>query len=177
MTSKMPQKVKKYLKTLTKEELIKQIEEVYGRSDLVRDYYNIAMNPPESLIDRYKRILKESLSDISEKTIPNIINITKTIVDFEKVGVEKEHLVELMLFYVKHLILFIDKYGDVPEEFYEKIEGMYEKAIKIVKDNKIEHKFQKQLKEIVEITQEFGEEFGGNISSIYEKYFKIKSRR
>ncbi len=174
--SKMPQKVKKYLKTLTHDELIKQVEELYGRSDLVRDYYNTKMKPTENIIDKYKKILQESLSNISEKTIPNIVNATKTIIEFEKIA-EQEHLVELIIFYIRNLIHLIDKYGDVPKELYDRIESMYEKALKIVKANEIEDKFQEQFEEIVEIAENFGEDFGQKLSSIYKKHFKAKTRR
>ena len=76
-----------------------------------------------------------------------------------------------MLLYVEQGVKFTKTYGDIDENFYMSMEGMYEKALESINEYGFKETFQKRCKKIVENTSGMGWGFHDTLCDIYDEAF------
>ena len=79
----------------------------------------------------------------------------------------------MMLFYVEQGVKFTNEYGDIEEAFYNSMESMFDKAVKLMGQNDLKDLFQKRCQKVVDDTSGIGWGFHDTLSEIYNDAFEI----
>lgn len=166
--------LKKHLKTLSQEELIGDIAELYKRFQPVKDYYQIQLAPQDEtqVAAKYKKIIEDQFFPARGYGKAKLSVAKKAITEYKKVNKTVVGLIDIMLFYVEQGVRFTDAYGDIDEPFYISMETMYEKAVKEIIKHGQKDIFQKRCYKIVSDTSDMGWGFHDTLSEIYEDAFQ-----
>lgn len=157
--------LKKYLDSLDKEQLEKQVMELYDKFGDVKVYYDFVFNPKEEkLVNEAKIKITNEYFPIKGKR-PKLRRSTaqKYIKHFLLLGVDSVALADVML----HTIEVAQRYSGRREmryaSFYKSMLNSFEQAISHIIANRLAGEFQKRIDEIYaevkrqkwENTQEF----------------------
>lgn len=125
--------LKKNLKELTKEELIKSIVNLYKKNEFVKDYYSLkyADSSNLSVFIKHRAVIKNKFFPTRGDGRGRLSVAKKAITEFKKLSDDKSSITELMVFYVETGVRYTDCYGDIDEPFYLSMESMYERAMNI----------------------------------------------
>ena len=164
--------LKKNLKGSSKEELIKEIVELFKKNSFVKDYYVLKYNieNKSSILDKYKDIIENEFFPKRGYGRARLSVARKSITEFKKLSKDKIQLAELMIFYVEMGVKFTNCYGDIDEPFYLSVEGMYDKAVKFIVSAKLEGMFNQRCLKIVKDTAGIGWGFHDQLSQIYYEH-------
>ncbi len=164
--------LKKYLQQFTKEQLIEQINELHKKYKDVRDYYAFCLNPDEEkTLKKYKAIIYESFYPKRGFKL-SLSQARKSISDFKKLSPSTEHVADAMVYFVECGVLFTNDYGDIDEQFYNSMEGMFEDACIFIQKNGIKSLFKERCKKIVDNTSNIGWGFHDYLSDAYYQFFE-----
>ena len=76
-----------------------------------------------------------------------------------------------MLHYVECGIMFIYRYGDDNEQMVTSMSNTFEKALELLKKEKLLEKFKERAKDIIEETNDIGWGIGDIMAENYIEYF------
>jgi len=161
--------LKRQLNESTKEQLIKEIADLFKKNDFVRDYYNIRYGDDHSLsvLMKHKEIIENEFFPENGFGKARLSIAKKAITEFKKINCDKKLLAELMLFYVENGVSYTDCYGDINEQFYSSMESMYERALKFITDNNLVPTFKERCIKIMDDTADMGWGFHDQLCEIY----------
>jgi len=147
--------LKKELKELSKEELITLISELSKSSSQAKEFLSIRFASPESekeIQEQYKQKIEHEFYPKRGYGRLNLRVAKKAISDFKKVSSNKVLEIDLMLFYVENGVSFTRDYGDINENFYSSMEGMFYDIVEVINssDEEIYEMFAGRLKRVVE---------------------------
>ena len=164
--------LKRNLKESSKEELIKEIVELFKKNSFVKDYYILKYDVENnsSVLVQYKDIIENEFFPKRGFGKARLSVAKKSITEFKKLSQDKTQLAELMVFYVEIGVKFTNWYGDIDEPFYLSMEGMYEQAVKFIVNTKLENIFSERCLEIVNDTAGIGWGFNDQLSQTYYEY-------
>jgi len=164
--------LKKNLKELTKEELIKSIVDLYKKNDFVKDYYSskYADGSNLSILIKHKDIIESELFPARGDGRGRLAVAKKAITEFKKLSNDKNSIAELMVFYVETGVRYTDCYGDIDEPFYLSMESMYERAMKYIVSNGLIDKYNERCLKIVNDTTNMGWGFHDQLCEVYYGY-------
>ncbi|BCS96658.1 hypothetical protein DSLASN_22900 [Desulfoluna limicola] len=164
--------LKNNLKTLSKEELIKEISELFKKSTFVKEHYINKFYSKSSLeiLNKYKRIIKNEFLPTNGFGKARLSVAKKAISDFSKVSNNTEFIAELMIYYVEVSVEYTNTYGDITESFYNSMEGMYDKALNLIMSEDHIDKFQKRCFKILEDSEDTGWGFNEQLTEIFYNY-------
>jgi hypothetical protein len=164
--------LKKNLKELTKEELIKSIADLYKKNEFVKDYYSskYADGSNLSVLIKHKDIIENEFFPTRGDGRGRLAVAKKAITEFKKLSDDKNSIAEIMLFYVETGVRYTDCYGDINEPFYLSMENMYERAMKYIVSNDLFAKFNDRCLKIVNDTTDMGWGFHDQLCEIYYGY-------
>ena len=165
--------LKKVLKDSTKEDLIKDIVDLFKKNNFVKDYYGSKYNTDNtlSILNKHKDIIKNEFFPQRGDGKARLSVAKKAITEFKKISQDKALVADLMIFYVEMGVEFTNSYGDINESFYLSMEGMFEQAVKFIISNDIDKLFRERCEEIVHNTDGIGWGFHDGLSAIYYDYF------
>ena len=124
--------LKKYLKTLTKEELINHIIELDKKYKPVQEYYQLYLNNDvEAVLNKYKKQIEYEFYPARGEPKMRLSVARKAVTDAQKLGFPPEAMADLMLFYVETGVEFTNDYGDIDEPFYNSMEKHVPESAKI----------------------------------------------
>ena len=164
----------KYLNNLSKDELIKELEKLYGKFKNVKDFYSMELaEDTTGILNKYKEALKKEYFPNTKFGIgaARASVARKIISDFTKIKVYDIDLIELMLFRVELCVEFTKQFGDINEQFYTSTENAFETVVKLIVKNKLEEGFKERCKNLIHETEDFGWGFYDTLSGIYNQYF------
>ena len=143
--------LKQHLKTVSKEDLIDDIAELYKKIAGVKDFYQLKLSSPDEtqVISKYKQTIENQFFPKRGYGKAKLSVAKKAISDYKKVSVSPLGMIDLMLFYVEQGVKFTNAYGDINEGFYSSIEGMYEKSIELILKYDQEPLFEDRCEKIV----------------------------
>ena len=123
--------LKQYLKTISQEESIADITELFKRFPSVKEYYQIKLYPQAEaeVLTKYKKIIEDEFFPSRGFGKARLSIAKKAISDYRKVCNNEVDTIDIMLFYVEQGVKFTLAYGDIDEAFYASMEGMYDKAL------------------------------------------------
>jgi len=147
--------LKRNLKESTKEQLIKDIADLFKKNSFVKDYYNTKYSNDnnQSVLIKYKDII--------------------AITEFKKISNDRTQIAELMVFYVENGVKYTDCYGDINQQFYLSMESMYERALEFITDNGLLAKFNARCLKIVNDTSDMGWGFHDQLCEIYYSFNEV----
>ncbi|MCJ8281109.1 MAG: DUF6155 family protein [Rivularia sp. ALOHA_DT_140] len=165
--------LKKYLNNCSSEELVNEIAELFKAFPAVKEYYQIKLYPQseEQIITEYKKKIENEFFPSRGFGKARLSIAKKAISEYKKVSKQPLGLIDIMLFYVEQGVKFTKTYGDIDENFYMSMEGMYEKALESINEYGFKETFQKRCKKIVEITSGTGWGFHDTLCDIYDEAF------
>jgi hypothetical protein len=161
-----------FLETLNEEKLTEEIVKLTKTFSEVREYYLVKVKPEyeEEIKEKYKKIIEKEFFPSRGHGALRYSVMRQALVDFKKVSDNKEAIIDLMLTYVENGVEFTLTYGDINENFYEKVEKMYEKALKEIVENKLQSEFSNRCEAIRNGTDGIGWGFGPNMNYFYNEY-------
>ena len=169
----MPTKgLRKFLKTLSKEELIKHIVELDKKYKPVQEFHEVCLASDISeLVEKHKEIIENEF--FPSKGLPKgrLSVARKSVSDAKKKGFPPEAITDLMFFYVENGVEFINEFGDMEESFYRSMENMYQDALKSVRFHLLGEYFQDRAWKIIEKAEDVGWGFPEILEDYYHEYF------
>lgn len=141
----------KYLASLSKKDLEKQVEELYDRLKEVRLFYNFVFNPKEEkMMEEAKfKIFKEYFPPGTRKPKRRRSVAQKHIKNFIQLGVEPSLIAEVMLYNVEVAVEACAEKTVTQEAFYKSILKSFQDAIKYIDNNSLRQKFNERILKIV----------------------------
>ncbi len=167
---------KRNLKELTKEQLIKDIADLYKKNEFVKDYYCSKFGNDNSLsiLIKHKDIIENEFFPLNGFGKTRLSVAKKSITEFKKISNDKKLIAELMVFYVEMGVKYTDCYGDIDEQFYLSMESMYERTLKYIIDNNIVAMFTERCLKIVNDTKDMGWGFHDQLYEAYYSYIEVQ---
>lgn len=164
--------LKKKLNAKSKEDLIKDILDLFKKNQFVKDYYLVQKsdknNSPVFL--KHKEIIETEFFPKRGDGKARLSVAKKAVSEFKKLSSNKMLIADLMIFYVEIGVNYTNEYGDINENFYFSMESMYEQALKFISANNLSNSFQDRCLEIVENTVNIGWGFHDELSELYKDY-------
>ena len=162
--------LKRNLKEATKEDLIKDIVDLFNKNPFVREFYSIKFCNDSSLsiLIKHKDIIENEFFPKRGHGKCRLSVAKKAITEFKKLSGDKKSIADLMIFYVEMGAQFTDNYGDIDESFYLSMESMYGRALKFIVDNNLIDDFNVRCLKIVNDTKDMG---WGFHDQLYETYY------
>jgi len=169
----MPTKgLRKFLKTLSKEELIKHIVELDKKYKPVQEYHQVCLTSDISeLVEKHKDIIENEFFPSTGLPKGRLSVARKSVSDAKKKGFPPEAIADLMFFYVENGVEFINEFGDMEESFYRSMENMYQDALKSVRSHLLGEDFQDRAWKIIEKAEDVGWGFPEILEDYYHEYF------
>lgn len=164
--------LKKCLNDASKEELTKQIIDLFKKNDFVKDYYEIKYNSNNqaSVLEKHKEIIKNEFFPKRGFGKARLSVAKKSITEFKKLSSDIQQIAEIMLFYVETGVEFTNSYGDIDEKFYISMEGMYEQVVQLIVKENLVNEFYERCHDIVKDTNGIGWGFHDQLTSIFYEY-------
>lgn len=164
--------LKKYLKTLTKEELINHIIELDKKFIPVQEYYQLYLNNAvEAVLNKCKKQIADEFYPARGEPKMRLSVARKAVNEAKKLGVPAESLADLMLFYVETGVEFTNDYGDINEPFYISMESMYLKALELMEKEGLLKQFENRALHIVDKTVDIGWGFHDTLGDYYYHFY------
>jgi hypothetical protein len=166
--------LKKYLKSCSQAELISDIAELFQQNQLVKEYYQIKLDPQgeEQVAEKYKKVIENEFFPTRGYGKARLSVAKKAITEYKKIGKTDAGAIDIMLFYVEQGVKFTDAYGDINEQFYDSMEDMYYKALGEIIKQDLKPIFQQRCRQIVDATEDMGWGFYEILSQMYDETFK-----
>jgi Family of unknown function (DUF6155) len=161
---------KQYLKSRSQEELIADIAELFRKFPAVREYYQIKLHPQEEeeIVAKYKQIIANEFFPVKGLGKARLSVAKQAIIDYQKLSQKEASLIDIMLFYVEQGVKFTNTYGDIDEQFYLSLEGIYEKAIAIIKKTGLKDIFKPRCQAIIDNSSGIEGSFNQNLRNTYQ---------
>jgi hypothetical protein len=169
----MPTKgLKKFLKTLTKEELIDHITELDKKYKPVQEYHQVYLaSDLTDFIEKQKKIIENEFFPTRGLPKMRLSVARKAISDAKKMGFPIEAMADLMLVYVEIGVRFTNDFGDNDEPFYDSMEKMYRDALTFIHIEDLQEKFKERAWEIVENAADTGWGFHDTLGDFFYEYY------
>jgi len=163
--------VKKLLASMSKDEIVGMVMELYDARKEAKEYleYYAAPNELEKL-EKYKRIIEEEFYPkrrIEPQTRFSVCR--KAVMDFKKLKPSADALAELMMSYMECACRFADDYGDMWEQFYDSVEGNFEKTLRFIANNELWGKYESRIKQCLRWADSSGWGFPDALNDIYDE--------
>lgn len=165
--------LKKILKEVSKEDLTKEIIDLFKKNDFVKDYYISKYGEDDglSLLIKHKNIIENEFFPKKGDGKGRLSVAKKAITEFKKLSNNKQQIAELMLFYVETGVNYTNSYGDIDESFYFSMESMYEKVVNFIEANNLKKQFKDRCLRVVHETESMGWGFHDQLCEIYYGYY------
>ncbi len=147
----------KYLKELSKEELIKEINKLYSKFKFVKDYYASELGSDKGeLLKNCKAKLARLILKSGRDIKPDIASVNKIIREFTSVSVHKTDIIDLMLYKVELCVEFLERWGLEFSGVTRTVSGTYPEILDMIYDNKLEKIFSKRCEEFEAVAGNYG---------------------
>lgn len=161
--------VKKLLQSMTKEDIIKMVLEMYAARKEAKDYLEFYAAPDEGAkLEEYKAIIRQEFCPKGRREPQLRFSVCrKAVADFKKLGPSADALAELMVSYMEWATEFTNDYGDMWEQYYDSVERNFAKTIKHIAANGLWDKYDKRLQQCVKWSECCGYGFADEMADIY----------
>ena len=161
--------LKSILKGMEKDDIIKLLLDVYDAKKEAREYLDYRMAPNEKgKLKEYKEIIEEEFFPFGRYDPKIRLSVCrKAISDFKKLNPSVRSIADLMVFYMETACEAANVYGDLWEEFYDSVEGNFEKTLKFLVKNNLVDKFHSRIEHCLELAESSGWGFPDSLNDIY----------
>jgi hypothetical protein len=181
VSSKKPtwKDVKSILVDKDKLELLKLVADLYSSSTDNKSFINSRYLIGGKTLEPYKSIITKSLSpDVYSGKPIRLSTGKKAISDYFKATKDKSGQLELMVHYLETGNQFTVECGDIDENFYSRLESMFEKILSLLKSqpSDVQKNYHSRLEYIISSSKNIGWGYYDYISEIFTEYqSEIKS--
>ena len=111
--------------------------EMYDARKEAKDYLEYYASPDEnSKLEEYKDIIRDEFYPEGRREPKTRFSVCrKAVADFKKLKPSADALAELMLSYMEYAIEFTYDYGDMWEQYYDSVEGNFDKTVQFIAKN------------------------------------------
>ncbi|MFR9524549.1 MAG: DUF6155 family protein [Rikenellaceae bacterium] len=167
--------LKKELKSLTKEEIIDVVLELYDARKEAKEYLEFFLNPNEDVEkEKCKAVIFNEFYPKRGEPKTRFSVCRKAISDFKKLKPSPDTLADLMLFYIETGVRFTRDYGDMWEQYYDSLAGNFEKALEHISKNCDFELYKDRIHKVLEDSDCCGWGFSDSLWWGYEKYFEVE---
>lgn len=164
--------LKKYLKTLTREELINHIIELDKKFKPVQEYYQLVVNNDISgAVKKARKEIENEFYPVRGEPKMRLQVARKAVTDAQKLGLPPEAMADIMLFYVETGVQFTNDYGDIDEPFYNSMESMYLKALKFLDSEGLLSEFEYRARNIMDKSADTGWGFHDTLGDYFHQFY------
>ncbi len=165
--------LKQHLKQASKEDLVKEISELFKTFPAVKEYYQLKLNPEteQYVGESYKNTIENEFFPARGFGKARLSVARKAVNDYKKICRDPAALVDMMLFYVEQGVKFTDAYGDIDEPFYNSMESMFASATKAIAQYGLQGVAERRCRQIVQDTSQTGWGFHDALLAIYQETF------
>jgi hypothetical protein len=165
--------VRSFLQGKSHTELIDDIIALYNTFEGVKEHITSQMGYgfSDDLIEKHRAIIQKEFFPSRGFGRARLSIARKAVTDYKKLSPNIPGLIDLTLFYVEMGAKFTNQYGDIDEPFYNSMESMYNNALKLIVQHKLQEIFQNRCKQIVTETRDIGWGFHDNLTIMYEETF------
>jgi hypothetical protein len=165
--------LKRYLKQLTKEELMAHALDMSRTFPQVQEYFQAKIWPFDdaAVRDKYKKLIEHEFFPTRGFGRARLSVARKAVTDYKKVAASAEGVADVMLFYVEAGVGYTNEYGDIDEPFYHSMERMYASALENIAKHGLQEQFEPRCARIVESTNKIGWGFHDALSDLYDQHF------
>jgi hypothetical protein len=150
-------KLNDYLATLSKEELIKEVEKLFQKFPLVQQYYAMDLGEDStSLLEEYKRKMEKIFFPRGFGVDPKMSEANKLIKEFSKIAVYVVDVIDLMLYKAELSIKLFQTWGGEFPTVENSLASTYNKAIDLIHKHHLEEHFMDRCSKI----EDYGINFG-----------------
>jgi len=168
--------LKKELQTLSKEQLIEQICELYSIYKPVKEYYQTFLNPDniQELFEKYKGIIVNEFYPNTKSGNPKLrfSEAKKAIADFGALKPPPKLLAELMVTLVENASRFTYDYGDMTEQYYNSTVNNFERALKYLQKEGLLDDFKLRCEDCLKHAEPCGYCFPDEMNEVFDEYYQ-----
>lgn len=170
--------IKKRLLAMTKKDIIELVLEMYSAHKEAKEYLEFFACPNETgKLEEYKAIIKEEFYPKRRREPKTRFSVCrKAVADFKKLKPSADALAELMVSYMEWATKFTFDYGDMWEQYYDSVEGNFDKTIKHIVANGLWDKYDARLQQCVKWSDGNGYGFADAIGDMYEEGKSINEK-
>lgn len=167
--------LKKHLQSLTNEQMIETVLEMYDNMKPVKEYFEFFLNPNEKeMFEKYKTVIVNEFYPKGKYTEPKtrFSVAKKAIADFRALKPSPELLGSLMLTLPEMACMFTRDYGDMWEQYYDSAYNNFKFALIYLQKNNLLDNFKSRCEACVEYSSPCGYGFADDISELFYQYYK-----
>jgi len=169
------QKLKKELNRLTKEQLIEQILDLYGKNKAVKEFYDFYLNPrnENELAVKYKKIIVKEFDVARPERSGLKYSVAKrAISDFRDLQPSPEALADVMLTLPECACEMTYTYGDFSEQFYDSAYNNYKSALAFMAKHNLLDDFKLRAEQCVKWASPCGYGFASDIAEVFYEFYQ-----
>ncbi|MFT4205335.1 MAG: DUF6155 family protein [Chitinophagaceae bacterium] len=166
--------LKKELQKLSKEQLIEQILDLYGKNKTVKTFYDFYLNPTneKKLLEKCKKeIRKEFNVENPMRASLKFSLAKKAISELKDLQVLPETIADAILYLAECACQFTAEYGDMDEPFYTSAWNNYKLALKFIAQHNLLSQFKTRAKQCVQWASPCGYGFADDIADVFYEYY------
>jgi hypothetical protein len=166
--------LKKHLLSLTKEQIIEQVLDLYYTCKPAKEYFEYWLNPDENgQLEKYKAIIINEFYPKGKTMNPKMrFSVAKkAIADFRAFSPTPELMGDLMVTLAETACRFAFNSSDLWEQFYNSAATNYELALKFLQKNNLPDQFKLRLHECIKYSGYCGYGFSDEIERLYNEYY------
>ena len=166
--------LKKHLQSLSKEQVIEQILELYGNCKPAKGYFEYLLHPDEQgLFEKYMAIIINEFYPKGNRFNPALrFSVAKkAIADFRALKPSIALLADLLVTLPETACQFTNEYGDMPEQYYDSTVTNYETALKFLQQNNLLAGFKLRCQDCVKYAEPCGYGFADEIGQLFYDYY------
>lgn len=167
--------LKAHLHTLTKDQLIAELLELYDNFKPVKEYLEYKLTPDLSgKLGYYKSIITEEFyprrKTVEPKTRFSVAR--KAIADFRKLKPPAEQLADLMLTLPEYACRFTHDYGDMWEQYYDSAATNFKLALEFITAHCLLDNFRLRCEQCRNYASVCGWGFSDEMNELFYRYYE-----
>ena len=166
--------LKKHLQSLTKEQVIEQVLELYGNCKPAKEYFEFILNPDEKgKFKKYRAVIINEFYPEADRFDPSLrFSVAKkAIADFRALKPSPALLADLLVSLPETACQFTNEYGDMTEQYYNSTVTNFEAALKFLQQNNLLADFKLRCQDCVKYAEPCGYGFSDKISQLCYEYY------
>lgn len=165
-------KLKKHLLSLTKEQVVDIMLELYGASKEASTWLEFYLEPnSDAELEEYKKAIRSQFYGRNDyPKDPSFRECNKLVTAFKKLVPDPHAIADLMLYYVEQRCRLTAQFGDYEAPFYTALENNFNKAVKFMAQNGLFPEFAPRMKKIIESVECCGYGFPDTLWDMYYEY-------
>ena len=167
--------LKKYLQSLTKEQIIEQVLSLYDTCKPAKEYLEYILNPDEKeQFKKYKAIIINEFYPNGKLAEPKtrFSVAKKAIADFRSLNPSPALLGDLMVTLPEMACQFTNDYGDMWEQYYTSAATNFELALKFLQKHNLMGQYKLRCQDCVKYAEPCGYGFADEIRDLFSEYYE-----